>query len=399
MALHHVQSQANQPLQMWEELRHHHVLNLFISIVLKTLQIKLLPDDEQREALIHTFVRFNSACNFVSRVAFERKLYSKFSLQKIVYMDIRERFSLSAQLAISVIAKVVESYNTDRDHFHEFGDYGSIVYDQRILSFKGMDKVSINTVHGRMVVPITIGKYGEIPFKRIRGQCDLIRKNKLFYLMVAVESPEEPVTEPMDIIGVDMGIVNIAVDSTGRYYSGDRIRDVREHQPYNIEGDRAESQRHLLCNCHGEPQWHQDEDNRWERQPVYPQFMESELAKKNIQGRSSNTRQKRLAFPSLLLIPATPAGNAQHAILRTKRTGLNDLSLDAFPVVLRERQISSLPSTSETGLLPTSLLQRVLFLIIRSSQLQASVLQPLVVDGKSESAYSCELHSISGFIR
>ena len=61
------------------------------------------------------------------------------------------------------------------------------------------------------------------------GQCDLIRKNKLFYLMVSVESPEEPAIKPVDIIGVDMGIVNIAVDSTGRYYSGDHIKDVREH--------------------------------------------------------------------------------------------------------------------------------------------------------------------------
>jgi IS605 OrfB family transposase len=61
------------------------------------------------------------------------------------------------------------------------------------------------------------------------GQCDLIRKNKLFYLMVSVESPEEPAIKPVDIIGVDMGIVNIAVDSTGRYHSGDQINEVREH--------------------------------------------------------------------------------------------------------------------------------------------------------------------------
>jgi predicted transposase len=42
--------------------------------MLKTLQIKLLPDDKQREALTNTFIKFNGACNFVSRVAFERKL-------------------------------------------------------------------------------------------------------------------------------------------------------------------------------------------------------------------------------------------------------------------------------------------------------------------------------------
>jgi IS605 OrfB family transposase len=127
-----------------------------------------------------------------------------------------------------VIAKVVETYKPDRTTIHHFRDFGSIVYDQRILSFKGMDEVSINTTRGRIRIPITIGKYGEIPFKRIRGQRDLVRRNRQFYLMVAVEIPEAPSIEPEDIIGVDMGIEHIAVDSTGKYYSGDGINETRE---------------------------------------------------------------------------------------------------------------------------------------------------------------------------
>ncbi|MGC8645605.1 MAG: RNA-guided endonuclease TnpB family protein, partial [Thermoplasmata archaeon] len=182
--------------------------------MLKTLQIKLLPDNKQREILTDTFKKFNEACNYISSIAFDKKLYNKVFLQRIVYRDIREKFSLSAQLAVRVIAKVVETYKVDKEHFHEFSDFGSIVYDQRILSFKGMDEVSINTVHGRIRIPITIGKYGEIPFQRIRGQCDLVRKNRQFYIMVAVEVPEEPLVETNDVIGVDMGIENIAVDST-----------------------------------------------------------------------------------------------------------------------------------------------------------------------------------------
>ena len=222
--------------------------------MLKTLQIKLLPDDKQREALIDTFIKFNDACNFVSEAAFEKKLYNKVFLQKVVYRDIREKFNLAAQLAIRVIGKVVETYKSDKTVFHEFRDFGSIVYDQRILSFKGMDQVSISTTNGRIRVPVTIGKYGEIPFERIRGQCDLVRKNKLFYLMVAVEVPEEPTVEPKDIIGVDMGIANIAVDSTGKYYSGDHIRDVRDHNTDlrsrlqavgNNHANRKSARRHL----------------------------------------------------------------------------------------------------------------------------------------------------------
>ena len=185
--------------------------------MLKTLQIKLLPNDDQKEAIMDTFIKFNEACNFVSRIAFERKLYNRVFLQNVVYKDIRETFDVAAQLAIRVLGKVVETYETDKKNdFHEFRDYSSIVYDQRILNFKGMDKVSINTTSGRIRIPMTIVKYGEIPLERIRGQCDLIRKNKLFCLMVSVEVHEEPVIEPENITGIDMGITNIAVDSTDK---------------------------------------------------------------------------------------------------------------------------------------------------------------------------------------
>ncbi|QRF75817.1 putative transposase [Thermoplasmatales archaeon] len=196
--------------------------------MLKTLQIKLLPDDNQKVILTDTFRQFNDACNFVSEIAWNRKIFNKVLLQKIVYHDIRDKFGLASQLAIRVIAKVVETYKTDKAIFHEFREYGSIVYDQRILSFKGMDEVSINTVQGRIRIHITIGKYGEIPFRRMRGQSDLVRKNKLFYLMVAIDVPVEPQIEPKDIMGVDLGRVNIAVDSTGKYYSGDKIEKVRK---------------------------------------------------------------------------------------------------------------------------------------------------------------------------
>ncbi len=197
--------------------------------MLKTLQIKLLPDDNQKNILLDTFRQFNEACNFVSKIAWDNKIYNKISLQKLVYYDIRNKFGLSAQLTIRVIAKVVDTYMVDRSVFHEFREYGSIVYDQRIMSFKGTDEVSLKTIKGRIRIPVTIGKYADIPFDMVRGQCDLVRRHKLFYLMVSVDIKEQPVIEPKNIIGVDMGIANISVDSTGKYYSGEKVKEVREH--------------------------------------------------------------------------------------------------------------------------------------------------------------------------
>ena len=118
--------------------------------MLKTLQIKLLPTCDQKDILLDTFKKFNEACNFVSKIAWDNKIYNKISLQRLVYYDIRNKFGLAAQLTIRVIAKVVDTYMVDRSLFHEFREYGSIVYDQRIMSFKGTDEVSLNIAKGRI---------------------------------------------------------------------------------------------------------------------------------------------------------------------------------------------------------------------------------------------------------
>ena len=87
-----------------------------MNIVLKTIQIKLLPDNNQKDILLGTFKKFNEACNFVSKIAWDNKIYNKISLQKLVYYDIRNKFGLAAQLTIRVIAKVVDTYITDRSY-------------------------------------------------------------------------------------------------------------------------------------------------------------------------------------------------------------------------------------------------------------------------------------------
>ncbi len=81
------------------------------------------------------------------------------------------------------MSKVVETYKSDKTTLHEFRDFGSIVYDERILSFKGIDEISLSTIRGRIRIPIPVGKYREMPFKRIRGQCDLIKRGKALNLV------------------------------------------------------------------------------------------------------------------------------------------------------------------------------------------------------------------------
>ncbi|EQD35530.1 IS605 OrfB family transposase, partial [mine drainage metagenome] len=108
--------------------------------------LKMLPDPEQRNILMETMEVFNDACNDISITASEHDFPNKYELHKLVYYSIREKYKLPSQLVVRAISKVAESYKVDRTCVHEFDRHGSIIYDQRILSFKGLDIISMNTL-------------------------------------------------------------------------------------------------------------------------------------------------------------------------------------------------------------------------------------------------------------
>jgi len=196
------------------------------ALMKQTLFVRLEPDRVQFDALLETMRRFNEACNHTASAVYRLRTANKMKLQKHVYREIRERFGLSAQMTIRAIAKVCEVYKRDRSKKPTFRLYGAMVYDQRILSWKRLEQASILTLRGRIFVPIRIGECQKARMDRIRGQADLVLRNRKFYLAVVVDAPEATQYDPVGALGVDLGIVNLAVDSDGRTYKGEMVQKV-----------------------------------------------------------------------------------------------------------------------------------------------------------------------------
>ncbi len=189
--------------------------------------VKLDPTPDQHAALLRTLEAFNAACNWIALVAFREHTANAFKLQKLVYREVRSRFGLSAQMTIRAISKVSDAYKRDKSIHVEFRPHGAMTYDQRIMSFKGLDRVSLLTIDGRVIVPIRFGAYQAGMLDRKRGQCDLLYRDGTFYLSVTVDSPEPTPDEPVGFIGVDLGIRTIAATSDGNIFSGKAINSVR----------------------------------------------------------------------------------------------------------------------------------------------------------------------------
>jgi IS605 OrfB family transposase len=186
------------------------------------VKLKLVPDAEQAAALLLVMERFNAACDWLAGKAFGDRTANKYLLQRRYYGPLRRDFGLGAQMAVRVIAKVSEAYKRDRKIRPRFRPRGAIVYDQRNSRILGVDRMSLSTLAGRTVVPYVFGAYQRPLLERLKGQIDLVydRGARTFFAYATADVPVPDASPPEDVLGVDLGIVNLAADSDGTTYAG-----------------------------------------------------------------------------------------------------------------------------------------------------------------------------------
>ena len=221
-----------------------------------TAQLLLDTTRQQAEALKQTMRTTNACCDYMSALAFKRKVFGRFALQKIAYRQAREAFpSLSAQIIVRAFAKVSDAYALDHKTLRTFRPLGAISYDQRVLSVKPADKiVSIWSVNGRLKLAFRCGKRQLELVQGKRGEAHLCLVKGRFYLFVAcdVETPK-----PIDVdgaLGVDLGIVSLAVDSDGESYSGAAVEENRRkfaHRRCNLQRNGTQAAKRKLRRISG----------------------------------------------------------------------------------------------------------------------------------------------------
>lgn len=193
-------------------------------------QLKVCPTKEQADLLKETLARANAACNRISDVAWEQRTFGKYALQKLCYRNVKAEFGLSAQMVVRCLAKVGDAYRLDKRNKRRFKLQGSIAYDDRILSWNMHDQsVSIWTTGetARENIPFVVGERQMKLLETRVGETDLVYRRGKFYLLATceVEDPEPFVAE--GVIGVDLGVKNVATDSDGNILSGKAVNSVR----------------------------------------------------------------------------------------------------------------------------------------------------------------------------
>lgn len=190
-----------------------------------TLQVKLLPTQEQFTSLKNTLIEANTACNEISDTAFTKKIYNQYKLHHETYHRVKSSFNLSAQMVVRCISKVCDAYKLDKKVKREFRPLGAITYDARILSYV-KEGISLWTVGGRLKVPFVCHNQKYIPY--IKGEADLVLKKGKFYIFQTVEVPEEYVKDIESFIGCDFGQTDICTLSDGTNFNSEQLKKIRK---------------------------------------------------------------------------------------------------------------------------------------------------------------------------
>jgi IS605 OrfB family transposase len=191
-----------------------------------TIQLKLLPTSEQADSLKRTLETANAACDYISQVAWDARTFRQFPIHRLTYGAVREIFNLTAQLAVRCISKVADAYKLENKSRRTFAPLGAVAFDDRILAYKSA-AVSIWTMDGRQAIPFVTGdrQRALLPFRRGESDLAFVRGDWYLFATCEIETPE-----PIDVegvVGVDLGVTNIAVDSDGEIYSARAIKNIR----------------------------------------------------------------------------------------------------------------------------------------------------------------------------
>ena len=99
------------------------------------------------------------------------------------------------------------AYKRDKRKKVSFRPWASIPYDARLLHYRGLDRVSLSTLDGRVVVPMVMGAYQAEQFGHVKLYAELVRRRDgKWFLMATVEFDDVPPVEPNDFLGVDLGV-------------------------------------------------------------------------------------------------------------------------------------------------------------------------------------------------
>ena len=201
-------------------------------IQVTTVACKLKASIKFREEIEETLQVFAAACEWINANT-PKELTSKTKMQKLVYNQVREKFGLSANLAIQALRRVCANRKTARQKKRNVRKFSStsVSYDARIFSFKEFDyTVSLKLLRSRARFELDIGNYqrGILKGQNPKSATLVKRRNGNYYIHINLNNDTPDFIDTEEVLGVDLGRTDIAYTSDGESWNGQQLNKVRD---------------------------------------------------------------------------------------------------------------------------------------------------------------------------
>ena len=239
-----------------------------------TAKIQISVNTDSKVLLDETMSVYSDACNYVSEYVFRTHDLKQFSLNKVLYSAIREKFGLKSQMTQSVFKTVIARYKTILENQKEWiqPSFKKPQYDLVWNRDYSLTKncFSVNTLNGRVKLPYFtegMSKYFDHDIYKF-GTAKLVNKHGKYFLHIPVtyDIEESNISDVCNVVGIDRGINFVAAtyDSKHKsaFVSGKTIKQKRAHYSKlrkELQMCRTPSaRRRLLAVGQRENRWMQD---------------------------------------------------------------------------------------------------------------------------------------------
>ncbi|MFR3112419.1 MAG: RNA-guided endonuclease TnpB family protein [Gallintestinimicrobium sp.] len=193
-----------------------------------TAKVQIVATDADKVLLDETMSVYRDACNYVSDYVFQTHDLKQFSLNKVLYSTLREKFGLKSQMAQSVLKTVIARYRTILENHNKWirPTFKKPQYDlvwNRDYSLT-QNCFSVNTLSGRVKLPYFaegMSKYFDHTIYRF-GTAKLTNKHGKYYLHIPVtyDVEESNISDICNVVGIDRGINFVVATYDSHHKSG-----------------------------------------------------------------------------------------------------------------------------------------------------------------------------------
>ena len=225
----------------------------------RTLKIALTLTQKQSLLLAETQSRYASVFNHVTAFGRDNNIYNGVELHKGTYSNFSGRDFLPSQLICSARVRATEAltaYKTNQKKrskqlvrqeiliasgkkiFRPFKPIScpvakstsAIRYDARSFSINFKEHfITLASTGGRLRIEFKDNpyytQYTNVPHKICSADLCWSKTKKLFFFHVVLEFTDSILPEPSKMLGVDLGLNNLAVSSDGKFYLKHSVRD------------------------------------------------------------------------------------------------------------------------------------------------------------------------------